>query len=146
MFAIERASSFEFFKENKVTIRFVMTLFFCLLFFGCAFDVYHLSSTPTRFSREIEASPKSFILKEEVLINEAPCGYRRMLRAGSRWEQCGTISQGDVYKSRDQVLTVECSNIYEAYLVMSNGKLCGFYLPIEKAYVSLPTGMNLPLK
>jgi len=114
---------------------------------GCPFDFYHLTSTPASFTRQIE-SPKSFVLKDEVVIakNQAPCGYSRTLRTGSRWEQCGAIPVGEVYKSRDQVLTVECSNIYEAYLVVSDGLLSGFYLPVEKAYVSLPDKMNLPLR
>ena len=114
---------------------------------GCPFDVYHLTSTHASFTGQIE-SPRSFILKDEVVIakNQAPCGYSRTLRTGSRWEQCGAIPDGDVYKSRDQVLTVECSNIYEAYLVVFDGRLNGFYLPVEKAYVSLPDKMNLPLR
>lgn len=125
--------------------RYLSLLLLCLAAMACPFDVYHLSSTPTRFTREVD-SPKWFALKGEVLITEAPCGYSRTLRTGTRWEQCGAIPEGEVYKSRDQVLTVECSHTHEAYLVVSNGQLNGFYLPIEKAYVSLPAKMDLPLR
>jgi hypothetical protein len=125
--------------------RYLGLLLLCLAASGCPFDVHHLSSTPTRFTREVE-SLKWFALKGEVLITEAPCGYSRTLRTGSRWEQCGAIPEGEVYQSRDQVLTVECSNTYEAYLVVSDGRLNGFYLPVEKVYVSLPAKMDLPLR
>jgi hypothetical protein len=37
-----------------------------------------------------------------------------------------------VYATRDRVLTVEASNVHEAYIVVSNGKLVGFFLPVEK--------------
>ncbi len=112
---------------------------------GCAFDVYHLSSKPTQFTQQIEA-PRSFIIKDDVLIKQAPCGYKRTLREGTRWDLCGTIPEGEVYKSRDQALTVECSNVHEAYLVVSNGFLTGFYLPVEKAFVSIAEKMELPVK
>jgi hypothetical protein len=124
--------------------RYVGLALLCIAASGCPFDVYHLSSTPTRFTRDIE-SPNSFVLKDEVLITAAPCGYIRALRKGSRWEQCGVIPEGEVYKTRDQVLTIECSHVYEAYVVVSDGHLSGFYLPVEKEYVSLPAKMKLPL-
>ncbi len=125
--------------------RYLGLFVLCLATSGCPFDVHYLSSTPTRFTREVE-SPKWFALKSEVLITDAPCGYSRTLRSGSRWEQCGKIPEGEVYKSRDQSLTVECSHVYEAYPVVSEGQLNGFYLPVEKAYVSLPVKMDLPLR
>ncbi|HVN97529.1 MAG TPA: hypothetical protein VMT62_13960 [Syntrophorhabdaceae bacterium] len=58
----------------------------------------------------------------------------------------GTVSEGEVYKSKDQVLTVECSNIHEAYLVVSQGSLVGFYLPVEKGFVKLPEPIALNIE
>jgi hypothetical protein len=42
-------------------------------------------------------------------------------------------------------LTVECSNVFEAYLVVATGQLVGFYLPVEKGFVSLPEPISLPI-
>jgi hypothetical protein len=112
---------------------------------GCAFDVYYLSSKPTQFTQTVDA-PRSFTIKKEVLIAQAPCGYSRSLREGTKWDLCGTIPEGQVYKSRDQVLTVECSHVHEAYLVVLNGFLTGFYLPVEKEVVSISEKMELPIK
>ncbi len=53
------------------------------------------------------------------------------------------ISYGDVYKTNDQILTVEGSNIYEAYIVVSSGKLVGFYLPVEQSYSPLSDSKDL---
>ena len=57
----------------------------------------------------------------------------------------GTIPEGDVYKSKDQVLSVECSNIHEAYLVISQDSVVGFYLPVEKGFVKLNKAITLNL-
>jgi hypothetical protein len=131
--------------ESMRTRNALVLLLVWLVAAGCAFDVYHLSSTPTKFTQQIEA-PRSFIIKDDVLITRAPCGYKRTLRENTRWDLCGTIPEGEVYKSRDQVLTVECSHVYEAYLVVSNGFLTGFYLPVEKEFVSISEKMELPIK
>lgn len=47
----------------------------------------------------------------------------------------GTDPHGDVYKTEDQILTVEASNVYEAFIVISAGDLVGFYLPVEDAFL-----------
>ena len=112
---------------------------------GCAFDIAHVSSKPTQFTPQHEAR-KSFVIKDVVQITQAPCGYERTLRRGTNWNLVGTIPEGEVYKPRDQVLTVECSNVFEAYLVVSKDSLVGFYLPVEKEFVSIPEKIELPVK
>ena len=112
---------------------------------GCAFDVGHVSSKPTQFTPQPEAQ-KSFVIKSAVEITQTPCGYNRTLRQGTHWDCVGTIPEGEVYKPLDQVFTVECSHVYEAYLVMSKDSLVGFYLPVEKEFVSISNKMALPIK
>lgn len=112
---------------------------------GCAFDLAHVSFKPTQFTPQSE-TPKTFTLKDAVKITQTPCGYARTLRQGTRYDFVGTISDGEVYKSRDQVLTVECSNVFEAYLVVSKGSLVGFYLPVEKGFVSISKKIELPVR
>lgn len=112
---------------------------------GCAFDLAHVSFTPTQLAPRAE-NDKSFTLKETIHITEAPCGYDRTLRQDTRWDFIGTIHEGDIYKSRDQVLTVECSNIHEAYMVVLDGSMVGFYLPVEKGFVKISNKIKLPIK
>ena len=74
-----------------------------------------------------------------------PTGYGRQLRGGTNWKYVGKLKFGEVFKTDDQVLTVEGSNIYEAYIVTSSNKLVGFYLPVEQSYVPLGEPAQLPM-
>src|ERR671923_2123846 len=72
---------------------------------GCAFDVMSLKQVPTKL--ESGASPRSsFRLAREATVSPSG-GFRRTLRESTNWIYVGTISQGDVFKTSDQVLTVE---------------------------------------
>jgi hypothetical protein len=70
-------------------------------------------------------------------------GYTRTLKAGSRWRAAGTVDQGDVYRPVGDVFTLEGAHIHEAWLVVRNGVLVGFYLPAEHGYS--PLGATAPL-
>ena len=107
---------------------------------GCAFDLAHVSFTPAVCTPR---SGQSVKIKENMPITGTPCRHDRTVFRGTTWELVGTIPQGDIYKSRDQVLTVECSNIHEAYLVVSQGSVVGFYLPVEKGFVKLSNPVTL---
>jgi hypothetical protein len=114
-----------------------------VLLSSCALDVIHVDQIPTQL--DVAASSKnSFELQQEVKVN-LPSGYSRVLKKGTKWDFVGTASQGDVYKTKDQVLTVEASNIHEAYIVISSGKLVGFYLPVERSFSPLGS-VSLPMK
>ena len=54
--------------------------------------------------------------------------------AGSTWRQTGVIPDGDVYKIENRVFTVEARHVHEAYLVVRDRSLVGFYLPVEQAF------------
>lgn len=71
-------------------------------------------------------------------------GYTRTLKAGSSWRTVGTVDQGDVYRPVGDVFTLEGANIHEAWLVVRNGTLVGFYLPAEHGYS--PLGATAPLQ
>jgi hypothetical protein len=111
---------------------------------GCAFDLAHVSYTPAQLGPPAGLS-RSFAISKDVQVTQAPCGFSRTLRQNTRWEFVGTIAEGEVYRSRDQVLTVECSNVFEAYLVVSADRLVGFYLPVEKGFVSISDPIQLPI-
>jgi hypothetical protein len=61
-------------------------------------------------------------------------GYSTKLRANTRWELVGTISEGEVYRTKDQVITLEGADIHEGYIVLKEGALVGFYLPVERTF------------
>lgn len=124
------------------------SLFFLLLIpalANCAFDIAHVSSSPAQFIPSLQTGTL-LTLTDEVKIADAPCGYARTLEKNSRWELCGAVVEGKVYKPLDQVFTVECSHVYEAYLVVEEEYLAGFYLPVEGTFVSVPDKIALPIR
>lgn len=71
-------------------------------------------------------------------------GYSRTISQGSTWLPVGEITAGTVYKPGSGVFTVEGTNVHEAYLVVANGRLMGFYLAGEAAYAPLGHPVDLP--
>lgn len=108
---------------------------------GCAFDVVHVDQRPTRFDDAARASP--FEVTADVTVPVGP-GFSRTLKKGTRWMPAGSVSEGDVYRSRDQALTVEASNIHEAWLVVRQNKVVGYYLIVEKTFSPVSTPVDLP--
>jgi len=106
-----------------------------VLFNGCAFDIVHVKQIPSSLE-SFNGLTNSFELEEEVTVSLGT-GYARSLKAKTKWDCVGKISYGDVFRTKDQVLTVEASNIHEAYIVISSGKLVGFYLPVENTFSPL---------
>jgi hypothetical protein len=129
-------------RKNRYALSLAYSGVFIHTFFvGCAFDL------AIRYNKRHEQEDKElvFSLASTCHLN-MPCGYGRTLRNEVTWIMIGTIDHGEVYKSADQVLTVECSNVYEAYLVVTGKNLNGFYLPVEKGYVSLSKPIELIIK
>jgi hypothetical protein len=101
---------------------------------GCAFDLANIKPTTTEFMT-CENDCKSFTVTEEIQLDNLPCGYNRTIKNGTRWRQTGKIPEGMVFKPVDTCFTIECSNVFEAYLVMNKEMIVGFYLPVEKGFV-----------
>ncbi len=108
---------------------------------ACAFDVVHVAQKPAALE-SVRPGAGSFRLEDEAAI-DLGTGFSRTLRRGTRWEPVGRIPEGDVYRTRDQVLTVEASHVYEAYIVVASGKLVGFYLPVQRTFSPLPDPLTL---
>ncbi len=111
---------------------------------ACAFDLAHIKYGPAQI-KGTAGTNKSFTIQEDVDLTGLPCGYSRKLLKNSKWECIGTIDQGEVYKPVNRCFTLECSNVYEAYLVIQNDKLMGFYLPVEKGFNALEKPIPLAL-
>lgn len=118
--------------------------FLITLLSACAFDVVRVKQIPTQLESRPSAKD-SFILEKEANI-DLGTGYSRVLRKGTRWVLIGAIPQGEVFKTNDQILTIEASNIHEAYIVTKAGKLIGFYLPVERTFSPLNDPVDLFIK
>lgn len=116
-----------------------------MIFSGCAFDLAHVNYQPATFSTCSENCPDLTIATEQQLT-KLPCGYQRTLKKDSKWSMVGKIQAGNVYKPLNQCFTIECSNVFEAYLVMNGNTLSGFYLPVEDGYVELDKPVELEIK
>jgi len=112
---------------------------------GCMFDLTDVRYTSTAI-QPLDRPAQTFVLAEDVYIAQTPCGYSRSLHQKTHWELVGRITEGEVFRSRNQTLTVECSNIFEAYLVLSGKNLVGFYLPVEKGFVALTNPIPIPME
>lgn len=71
-------------------------------------------------------------------------GYKRVVKEGSVWRYAGKVAQGAVYAPVDTVFSIRGSQMHEAWLVIRDGALQGFYLPGESMYSPLSTAVPIP--
>ena len=103
---------------------------------ACAPEV---SRRPTSFvSLGNQPADTIEILRREK-VSVGP-GYDRVIGRGTRWTRVGRSAEGDVYRPDGRVFTVEGAHIHEAYLVLADDRLIGFYLPVERAFAPAPGG------
>lgn len=76
---------------------------------------------------------------------ELDTGYSRTLADKSVWSRVGRVPQGDVYRPVGTIFTIEGRQVHEAYLVIRDKTLMGFYLPGEQNYSPLSTAVVLNL-
>lgn len=77
-----------------------------------------------------------YTFKSDVTFAPA-MGYSRTIAAGSQWRLIGRIASGEVYRPMSGVFTVESAQVHEAGIVIWQGKLTGFYMLVERAFVPL---------
>ncbi len=128
----------------KLIFQSFMVLGLSLMLNACAFDVVRLKQIPVEI-RTGSACMENFTLTQDTKIDAGP-GYSRTLKSGSRWECVGEIPQGMIYKTKDQILTVEASNVFEANIVVADQILIGYYLPVERSFSPLDNPQKLPAK
>ncbi len=121
----------------------IVILLSMLFLNACAFDVIRVQQKAVTI-KPTTAQDLAFTLKQDAEVSLAT-GYKRKLKAKTRWVCIGSLPQGEVYKSADQILTVEGSNIFEANIVVASNKLVGFYLPVEGTYSSLKKPLALQI-
>ena len=113
---------------------------------GCAFvyDLSRVKQIPTQLE-SLPLAKGSFELEKEIKF-DLDTGYSKVLRRGTRWFYIGTITQGDVFKTNDQIFTVEGSDIHGAYIVIKCLKLVGFYLSVERTFSPLSNPVELLIR
>ena len=113
--------------------RACLTLAAMIALAGCAHDI--TSSSITASLMPIKASPRNDVKRANAVTLTLESNYERTIEKDSTWMKVGSLIQGDVYKRVGDVFTVEGRNVHEAYLVVANNSLVGFYLPHEKAFL-----------
>jgi hypothetical protein len=109
---------------------------------GCFFDLPDVRYSPVAYEA-IYPIQHFFTLAEDVYIPQASCWYSRTLRKNTRWELVGRFAGNEVFRSREQTFTIECTNTYEAYIVKSENQLIGFFLPVQNGFVKLGNPISL---
>ena len=103
-----------------------------LLLGACAFDVIQVRQTPVTIETIPGPAPE-WTLSQDANVRLRQ-GFAVLLRTGTTWRAIGRIPQGDVFRTSDQVLTVEASNVYEAALVLKADVVVGFYLIVQHTF------------
>lgn len=109
---------------------------------GCAATV---EASPAQFSPQASGLPAQRISLNRPATITLATGYGRELSAGSHWQHVGNLPQGGVYKPLNTVFSIEGRHVHEAWLVINNGSLQGFYLPAESRYSPLVPSLPLSL-
>lgn len=106
----------------------------CALSLGACLAVDSIASTMRPVP---EARTKTVFVLTETHDITLDTGYHRSLVRGSQWVLAGEIDEGTVYKPTHGVFTLEGADVVEAYLVVSNNRLVGFYVPKTKGFSPL---------
>ena len=128
----------------RVGIRRLLFLVCLSVVTGCAFDVSYVRTTPVTFTAQSDCA-KPWVLQRPESVGVGS-GFATFLKPGTSWHCLGSVPMGQVFATRDQIVTVEASNIYEAQLVVSDGRLVGFYLPVDRAFVAVNPPVSLQVE
>ena len=75
-------------------------------------------------------------LMESVTLKAARANTT-VLRTGTTWRHVGNIEQGKVFSTKDQVVTVNSFNVYEADIVTHESMIVGYLLKAGQAFVAV---------
>lgn len=83
----------------------------------------------------LSAPSQTYRLTAPVTLR-ASASADQVLRANTRWKQIGSIPQGDVFETKDQVVIVNSFSVFEADLVVKDGKAVGYFIPVGRSFVA----------
>lgn len=107
---------------------------------GCAPMV---AMTPSTVELAQDGGAARSITIQAPVVIQLDTGYSRELADKSVWKPVGRVPQGVVYRPVGTIFTIEGRQVHEAYLVLKDKKLVGFYLPGEQNYS--PISIAVPL-
>lgn len=99
--------------------------------------------TRTSFSPAPPGDPPRIIAIKDGVRVLGKAGDGQRIPSGSTWKLVGAVGEGDVYRRADGPF-IESQNAHEAYLVVTNDQVVGFYLPGEGAFAPLLQPVGLP--
>ena len=115
---------------------------YCVALSACAPMIATAPSTIEVTQPSVAARPIQILSATTVQLDT---GYSRTLPERSVWSRVGRVPQGDVYRPIGTIFTIEGRQVHEAYLVIRDKTLVGFYLPGEQNYSPLSTAVPLNL-
>ncbi len=113
--------------------------FFALFLASCSAHQVHLQT-------QLAAPKNAGIILElvDAVTIKASNARPTILKPNTKWVEVGSIEHGVVYKTKDQVVIVNSFDVHEAYIVLNESFVVGYYLPIEKTFVeSKPVQIKL---
>jgi hypothetical protein len=116
---------------NKIRLA-IASAIASVALYGCAppLPVQHAQFTPV----VAEQQKVRFVDSVDIKLST---GYSRRVKSGSLWRLAGQLPQGSVYRPINDVFSVRGQQMHEAWLVVSNDRLVGFYLPGEAHFSPL---------
>lgn len=102
-----------------------------------------IATTPSSVELAQDGTAERSITIQAPVVIQLDTGYSRTLAAKSVWKSVGHVPQGAVYRPVGTIFTIEGRQVHEAYLVLKDKKLVGFYLPGEQSYSPLSAAVPL---
>jgi hypothetical protein len=119
-------------------VKLVAIVFAGLALSACAPEIVRSSIS---YAQHTGAKETIQFTKSTRIPNSSGTG--NTLFVGMRWDLAGEVVHGKVYRSKDSVFFVQGANSHEAYLVIKDKKLVGFYLPGERAWSALGSPLDV---
>ena len=114
----------------KKIIQILCVLVYFGFLVGCALEVVRspVNITLVKGSEFVLTQPAYLVLDS---------GYQRTINSGTTFLEVGTTQYGVVLKPLNTSFTIEGAHMHEAYPVIQNGTVTGFFLPVEKSFSPL---------
>jgi hypothetical protein len=104
-----------------------------------------VATAPTKIALTAQTQPARQIRILKMAHVTLDTGYQRDIPLDSIWRYAGDVPQGQVFRPVKSVFTIEGRQVHEAYLVISDAALVGFYLPGESNYSALSNRVLLTI-
>ena len=119
----------------KNSLAFIVLVLALVLSNGCMFDLTNVQYIKVDLIISSQIKP-SWTLNSPTDVPLKSWSTTK-LQAGTKWDYVGSLPQGDVYSTEDQIVTAVGSNTFEADLTIKKHEIVGLYLPVEKGFVTI---------